>query len=376
IIQEVGNNWRLYEGKILLVKRKINVILEKKNDIEELRKEIQKIDNKYEQEQQNVIDNEQNINNIERKLTKQLKPLKESSKQAENQQELENLQITQKDLRQLKQQVAYLHQKILKQYDRIKNLEDDNIKLKQQDGYQIQQSMLLLEKSENKHQFIYYKALFWKLYYYLSAMLQISTELYQANRDAMIESQSEKVLDIVQKVFNVGSKVVGVIPIGGEASQLINEALDYTIEQKKENKFKVRLNKLTNILKWYNIISPVELENEVKVAAIELAKKQQIDLNARNYQQFDEFVNKLSKSEKIDDNKNLHWKNGTNDALVILKYLDDQSETILETDDKKLREIFQYAIEKNTKTQTEVLQQQNAKPISQVVTVSHCCVIY
>lgn len=69
-------------------------------------------------------------------------------------------------------------------------------------------------------------------------------------------------------MFNVGSKVAGIIPIGGDAFELINEALDYAIELKKENKFKLRLNKLTNILKCYNIISPVELENEVKIAAI------------------------------------------------------------------------------------------------------------
>ncbi|CAD8154798.1 unnamed protein product [Paramecium octaurelia] len=376
IIPQKGINWSLSAGNIQFIKRKITVLLEIQNDIAELRKELQTLTTQFEQEQSTLIEVEDNINTIERKLTKQLKPLKESSKHSENQQELDYLQLTQADLRQLKQYLSQLHQTILKQHDRITNLEEDNIKLKQQDGYQIQQSLLQLQNGENKHQFIYYKALFWKLYYYLSAMMQISTELYQANRDAMIESQSEKVLDIVQKVFNVGSKVLGFMPIGGEAFQLINEALDYTIEQKKQNKFKDRLNKLTNILKCYNIISPVELENEVKVAAIELAKKQQIDLNARKYQQFDEFVSKLSKSEKPEDEKDVHWKNGTNDALVILKYLEDQSETILEMHDKKLREIFEYAVEKNTKAQSQVLQQQNAKPISQVVTVSRCCIIY
>ncbi|CAD8214518.1 unnamed protein product [Paramecium pentaurelia] len=52
--------------------------------------------------------------------------------------------------------------------------------------------MKQLQKAENKTQFIYYKE------------LQISSEQYQMNRVAMIESNSEKVLDIVHKVFNIG----------------------------------------------------------------------------------------------------------------------------------------------------------------------------
>ncbi|CAD8055920.1 unnamed protein product [Paramecium primaurelia] len=368
-------NWSLSEGNILFIKEKIKVLLEIQNDIAQLRQQLSTITTKFDSDQQSVFEVQENISNIERKLTKQLKPFTESTIQEENQQQLNFLLLAQEDLKQLQQKVAQLHQIINEQNDRINHLEEDNQKLKQQDGYQIQESMIILQKAENKHQFIYYKALFWKLYYYLSAMQQISSELYQMNRDAMIESKSEKVLDIVQKVFNVGSKVVGVIPIGGEAFDLINEALDYAIEQKKENKFKVRLHKLTNILKCFNIISPVDLENEVKIAAIELAKKQQLDLEGKNNKQFEEFVNKLSKSEILEDENNMYWKNGTNDALVILKYLEDYSSTIIETYDKKIREIFIDAVEKNNKTQTQILQQQNPTSISQVVTVSRCCLI-
>ena len=77
----------------------------------------------------------------------------------------------------------------------------------------------------------------------------------------MIESTSEKVLNIVKKAFNVGTKVLEKVHIAEHAFHIINEALNI-VDHKREEKFKKRLMLLTNILKLF-AITPSELEREV-----------------------------------------------------------------------------------------------------------------
>lgn len=78
----------------------------------------------------------------------------------------------------------------------------------------------------------------------------------------MIESTSEKVLNIVKKTFNVGTKVLEKVHIAEHAFHIINEALNLVVDHKREEKFKKRLMLLTNILKLF-AITPSELEREV-----------------------------------------------------------------------------------------------------------------
>lgn len=67
-------------------------------------------------------------------------------------------------------------------------------------------------------------------------MTLISTKLIKENPDAMIESRSEGVLNIVKGLFKVGASV----PIVGDAFGIINAALDFAFNAYKENKFKNR----------------------------------------------------------------------------------------------------------------------------------------
>ncbi|CAD8214517.1 unnamed protein product [Paramecium pentaurelia] len=107
---------------------------------------------------------------------------------------------------------------------------------------------------------------------------------------------------------------------------------------KKGKQIQGQAQQINQYFKCYNLISPSELEIEVKIAAIELAKQQQQETHQQNNYQFNQFLGKLNKIENQKDEQNEYWKNGTNHALIILKYLDDQSSFIIENSDKKLRE--------------------------------------
>ena len=78
----------------------------------------------------------------------------------------------------------------------------------------------------------------------------------------MVESKSEKVMNVVKKAFNIGTKVLEKVHIAEHAFHIINEALNFVVEHKREEKFKKRLMCLTNILKLF-AITPSELEREV-----------------------------------------------------------------------------------------------------------------
>ncbi|CAD8167805.1 unnamed protein product [Paramecium pentaurelia] len=64
--------------------------------------------------------------------------------------------------------------------------------LLEQDNCKVSESLKQINKKENKNQLMYNYALAWRLYNYLSAMQQISTNLFQINKNAIIKSKSEQ----------------------------------------------------------------------------------------------------------------------------------------------------------------------------------------
>lgn len=65
----------------------------------------------------------------------------------------------------------------------------------------------------------------------------MSTNLFAINRDAMVESNSEKVAEFLKTMSSTGSFLMGSVPIIGTTFNAINAALDYMVEKAKENKF-------------------------------------------------------------------------------------------------------------------------------------------
>ncbi|CAD8130221.1 unnamed protein product [Paramecium sonneborni] len=223
-----------------------------------------------------------------------------------------------------------------------KNIQEQMDILIKQDRLQIDLSLKDLDKPENQHQKTYYRSLFWRLFNYLSAMSQIATDLYKINTNAIIESNSEKVLQIVQKCFNVGAVVSGLIPVVGDVFGIINALLDSAIDTKNENKFNRRLRLLNEILQLF-AVNPSQLEIEVQMTAILLGKQQLPNIKERKRTEFSQRVDKLI-VEESGSSKDIYWIQGTEDALIILKYLEKNQEQILKQPQKKLREIFQDAV--------------------------------
>ncbi|CAD8179357.1 unnamed protein product [Paramecium pentaurelia] len=220
-----------------------------------------------------------------------------------------------------------------------------NKRCQQQDRNQIELLLNDLNKPENQYQKTYYQSLFWRLYNYLQAVQQISTDLFQINQNAVIETSSEKVLNIVQKISNIGSVGLSPIPIIGDAFQIINAALDYAIDEKNANKFNKRVKILSEILIFF-AINPQQLEIEVQMAAISLGKQQQVNRQKRKQTIFTNRVKDLLAKESSSSElfKNIYWICGTEDALIILSYLEKNQEKILKEQQKKLREIFEDAV--------------------------------
>lgn len=59
----------------------------------------------------------------------------------------------------------------------------------------------------------------------------MSTNLFEFNRDAMIETNPEKIANYLKNITETGSFVIGSIPIVGTVFTAINAALDYMLEK-------------------------------------------------------------------------------------------------------------------------------------------------
>lgn len=65
----------------------------------------------------------------------------------------------------------------------------------------------------------------------------MSTKFIALNSDEMIESNSEKVVEILKNISNTSSFIIGSVPVVGTIFTAINAALDYAVERVKEKKF-------------------------------------------------------------------------------------------------------------------------------------------
>ncbi|CAD8196501.1 unnamed protein product [Paramecium octaurelia] len=200
--------------------------------------------------------------------------------------------------------------------------------LLEQDSIQVSESLKQLNKKENYDQWMYYNALAWRLYNYLSAIQQICTNLFQNNKNAIIESNSEQTLNVFQKMLNIGSYIFGGLPIVGNSFNIINAALDFGFEYHKEHKFTTRLKKLNNILKCSSIV-PGQLQIQVQIAGLELSKTQYANLINKPKSRFRKFTDQLLQEEDKQFRNNIYWAAGTEDALIILNYLEANSDMII-----------------------------------------------
>ncbi|CAD8195646.1 unnamed protein product [Paramecium octaurelia] len=273
---------------------------------------------------QSILKNiQENVSWIEKELQTQL-----LDQRQEKQEEIKQIQ---EKIIKLRQELLSLHQII--QQQKLRNAQS------QQGNDQISE---LQEFEEDQK--IYQKAIFQNSYYYLATMQQIFSEIYLVNTDGIIESRAQEYMKIVQKVYTDQSTVEGIPLVNEKAFELINQALDQDIEYHKANRLDERLIRLNNILKFLNIFSHLDLEKEVEIASIQLAKLQQNGRKEHQNHHFNQFVEKLCKIGLHLEENNLNWKNGTLDALVILKYLDCSPSKILEAQDKRLKDIFVEAV--------------------------------
>ncbi|CAD8161928.1 unnamed protein product [Paramecium octaurelia] len=295
--------------------------------------------------------------------------LRNSSFEGTSQSSSDILQLCQK----ISQEVQQLSEKIrmLEQQQRI-NQNQIQI-LMEQEPFVIQQELIQLEKSDNMY--LYYRSVFWRLYNYLQAMSLISTNLIQFNSDTLIETNSEKILNILQTVVNVSNAITGFIPIVGAAFNIINSALDFGVEQMKNKKFKNRMMNLASILQRF-AVTPSELEREIQFASIYLAKSLQVEPYIDQQSKYYSFIIELSRQEgKFEKNaENPYWKKGVEHSLIILKYLEDNCQRILQTQQKmNLRAIIVEAIsiaDQKIKTFQQINYQRDIK-----VQKQQCCQI-
>ena len=59
----------------------------------------------------------------------------------------------------------------------------------------------------------------------------MSTKLFAIHKDAMVESNSEKVAEFLKTFSSTGSFLMGSVPIIGTTFTAINAALDYMVEK-------------------------------------------------------------------------------------------------------------------------------------------------
>ncbi|CAK60842.1 unnamed protein product (macronuclear) [Paramecium tetraurelia] len=328
------NQLRLNIEHLNFIKTKVQLITQIEDEIKKMKKQIEQLP-KTSSNNEQIKECLEKVSTIERSLSYSVLPCNQEQQSDAQQTIISFYQQMQKQLKEL-----YVK---LDQQDKVINL------LVQQDQFKIEQQMKEIKLPQNKHQFTYFRSLFWHLYYYLHAMSEISTNLFQVNTNAMIESSSEKVINLVKKTFNIGTKVLDKVHIAAHAFHIINEALNIVVDHKREEKFKKRLMLLTNILKLF-AITPTELEREVQFTAIELSRTQQTGLKENQNSRFIEFIKKLAEEESISEekSKDIFWKKGIEDTFIILRYLEKFNQKIIQEDqNKKLSEVFLEAIKFN-----------------------------
>ncbi|CAD8179273.1 unnamed protein product [Paramecium pentaurelia] len=259
---------------------------------------------------------------------------------------VQNNQLNQilQNVKKFKQELLQDYAKAIKDKDeqetQLNFIKEDRNILIHQDRNQIQVLLLEFNKPENVHKITYYQSLFWRLQNFLKVLQQISTDLLQINQNAVIEYNSEKVLNIVKNTSNIGS-----IPYIENAFQIINAALDHAIDQRNVSKFNTRVRILNQILNFF-AINPQQLEIEVQMTAICLGDQQMPNVKQRKQTTFSQTVDELLIKESSTSGlfKDIYWICGIEDTFIILSYLEKNQEKILQEKRKKLRDIFENAV--------------------------------
>ncbi|CAD8146588.1 unnamed protein product [Paramecium octaurelia] len=255
--------------------------------------------------------------------------------------------------------LSHIWQEVELLQNRLQQVQKENIELKQaqikekeelinmiflEDRKQIEKSLQVLNKPENYYQKIYYLSLFWRVYNYLLAIQQISNDILSINTNAIIEINSENIQNILQTISNKGLVALSPISFVQDNFRIMNDALDYAIDGKNENRFNQRVRVLKEIVKQFAPI-PQKLEIEVQLAAIYFGKSQKSNKKVREKTPLSQKVDELLEKEDntLQLQKDIYWICGTEGALKVLSYLEKNQQKILKEKQKQLSEIIKDA---------------------------------
>ncbi|CAD8114220.1 unnamed protein product [Paramecium primaurelia] len=200
--------------------------------------------------------------------------------------------------------------KIIEQLQiRMATLEINVNSLLQQDNFRVSESL----KQLNKNQLMYFNALTWRLLNYLQAMQQISTNLFQINKNATIESKSLQTLNVFQKILNKTHRFQeDYLLLGMLLTQLMLLSI---LDQ--------------NLIKSINLLKDQKNQIIFQNVVLELSKNQSNNLFDKPKSSFRKFADQLLQEEDKQFRDNIYWAAGSEDALIILNYLEVNSDRIV-----------------------------------------------
>ncbi|CAD8194867.1 unnamed protein product [Paramecium octaurelia] len=150
--------------------------------------------------------------------------------------------------------------------------------------------------------------------------------------------------------------------------QISNASLDYGIDEKNLNKFKNRVRSLNEILIIF-VVNPQNQKLKCKWQRQLWKKQQQVDGKQRKKQfLMKELTIYLQTKAVLKIYLRIYLICGTEDAFIILSYLERNQEKILKEQKKKLREIFEDGVRQYSYTSREVQEEdQECSSICQMI---------
>ncbi|KAM3131320.1 hypothetical protein pb186bvf_016638 [Paramecium bursaria] len=308
-VQNQHNHYHKMIKKYNLSDTNIDYINEQVKLIQQIDQELEKLNSFIKSE--SLSQSQQNI------LQEKIQPIQAKFKQSINQK-------INKDVTNANNNVL---QEILKEFDNLKlkfeQVNERVIYLENQPHQIIQKNMNEIKQDNN--QYIYYQSLYWRLYNYLSACQQLSTDLFQKNTDAVIDNDQERVTQIISKVVQQISNQAGSIPIVGTVITIISNALEFGFSYHIDYKFNKIVMNLTQMIQ-VRCDSRNHIDEQIQLAIIkqskqlqELTQDQQIE-----EQRLIKHLQQIQQAEMESGNiqaDNPYWKQGIVDTLRILRNL-------------------------------------------------------
>ncbi|CAD8169289.1 unnamed protein product [Paramecium pentaurelia] len=206
--------------------------------------------------------------------------------------------------------------------NQIIKLSDENSDMKmkinsilEQDYFQVSETLKQLNKKENINQFMYFNALVWTLF------PRIYFKLIKMQQQNVIQNNAKL---FFQKVVNAGLSTLGALPGGRNTFNLINTALDYGFEYRKnKNLLKDQQTEQYFQMQFYTSCSIINKDINCKP---ELSKSFLSNLTDKPESNFKFFVDQLLTEEDKQFRDSEYWAASTGDASIILNYMKKNSE--------------------------------------------------